>query len=134
MNDLVLRVDEYVAGVETLDETRVRALWSAKQPVSFIHPRGRSGSVDEIWAEFYTHTMGRFSTRTLVPGPISVHRIGEAAWVEFTWAFDAVLAVDGSPLHTEGRETQVFALEDGEWRLVHVHYSGRPVTGDREGF
>ena len=22
----------------------------------------------------------------------------------------------------------------GEWRIVHIHYSGMPETGEREGF
>jgi hypothetical protein len=40
---------------------------------------------------------------------------------------------DGSPLKTEGRETQVLRKTDGRWELVHVHYSGMPATGKREG-
>jgi len=38
------------------------------------------------------------------------------------------------PIATHGRETQVYRKVDGAWRLVHVHYSGMPVTGERLGF
>jgi ketosteroid isomerase-like protein len=42
----------------------------------------------------------------------------------------AKLRKDGSPIATHGRETQVNRKLQGAWRLVHVHYSGMPVTGE----
>lgn len=39
------------------------------------------------------------------------------------WTFDAIRA-DGSEHHTRGRETQIFEKNaNGQWRLVHIHYS-----------
>jgi hypothetical protein len=32
------------------------------------------------------------------------------------------------------RETQIYRMTGGQWRLVHVHYSAMPVTGGRRGF
>ena len=63
-----------------------------------------------------------------------VHVHGDAAWVEFYWDFVAKFKTGGTPLNTKGRETQIFRKLDGGWRLVHVHYSGMPVGGEREGF
>jgi len=40
----------------------------------------------------------------------------------------------GSSLTTRGRETQIYRKERGQWRLVHVHYSGMPVTAGGRGF
>jgi len=58
----------------------------------------------------------------------------DAAWVEFYWAFVAKLRTDGTALTTHGRESQVYRKSGGRWRLVHVHYSGMPVTEERRGF
>jgi len=33
-----------------------------------------------------------------------------------------------------GVETQIYRRENGQWRIVHVHYSGAPVTGNLKGF
>lgn len=75
-----------------------------------------------------------FSERKLNINDISVHVYGNAAWAEFYWDFDARLKANGSPLKTKGRETQGFRKEEvSGWRLVHVHYSGMPVSGSREG-
>jgi len=72
--------------------------------------------------------------RKLVPYDISVRELGDIALVEFYWRFDARFRQDGTPLHTEGRETQVLRRTDGVWHTVHVHYSGVPVTEERQGF
>ena len=32
-----------------------------------------------------------------------------------------------------GRETPIYHKEEGAWRIVHVHYSGLPVTGAMKG-
>lgn len=65
---------------------------------------------------------------------VTVHSYGDTTWAEFYWDFVAKLRKDGTPLTTHGRETQVYRKLDGQWRLVHVHYSGMPVTGERRGF
>jgi len=77
---------------------------------------------------------GMFSERQLTPHDISIHVHGDSAWAEFYWDFNAKRRTDGAPLTTHGRETQVYWKVDGRWRLVHVHYSGMPLSQDRSGF
>ena len=60
--------------------------------------------------------------------------LGDAAVAEFYWDFVAKFRKDGSPISTHGRETQVYRKTSDGWRLVHVHYSGMPVTTERRGF
>ncbi len=69
-----------------------------------------------------------FSERKLSCSDISIHIYKDAAWAEFNWVFVAKLRSDGSPVRTEGRETQVYQKTDRGWRLVHVHYSGMPAA------
>jgi ketosteroid isomerase-like protein len=79
--------------------------------------------------------MGELLTdRRLVAYDIRVRELGDVALAEFYWRFDAKFRQDGTPLHTEGRETQVHLRTNGAWRIVHVHYSGMPVTEERQGF
>jgi ketosteroid isomerase-like protein len=75
-----------------------------------------------------------FSERKLSPRDISIQMLGDAAVVEFYWDFVAKFRKDGSSITTHGRETQVYRRTPEGWRLVHVHYSGMPVTDQRQGF
>ena len=77
---------------------------------------------------------GTFLERQLTPKDISVHVYGDTAWSEFNWDFVAKVRKDGSPFRSRGRETQIYHREDGRWRIVHVHYSGSPLTGNLKGF
>lgn len=85
--------------------------------------------------ELLRHNDGRHVFRTEMEiFDLSVHEDGDHAWVEFYWRFDAIMRQDRTLLHTEGRETQVLRRIGETWRIVHVHYSGMPVTGARQGF
>lgn len=54
---------------------------------------------------------------------------------EFYWVFDAIFSGENpQEIQTKGREKQVVKKFGDEWKLVHVHYSNMPVTGEREGF
>ena len=79
--------------------------------------------------------MGRFQQRKLSiqQDKLHIQIFGATAVVEFYWDFEAKFK-DGPQLKTSGRETQVLQKIDGNWRIVHVHYSSLPVTGERQGF
>jgi hypothetical protein len=47
--------------------------------------------------------------------------------------FDATQEMMNKPIQTKGRETQIWRKLDNEWRLVPIHYSGMPVTGQDQG-
>jgi len=97
--------------------------------VSFIHPLGHEHGFEQIKQNVYMRLMGdTFSERKLSVHDVSVHVYGDAAWAEFYWDFAGQFRKDGSPLATHGRETQLYRKEQDRWRLVHVHYSGMPVS------
>jgi hypothetical protein len=75
-----------------------------------------------------------FSKRKLVYKNPKWTDYGQVAWVEFTWVFDAEFKNDNQKLQTKGRESQIWHKENNKWKLVHVHYSGLPVDGERQGF
>lgn len=48
-----------------------------------------------------------------------------SANVQLYWVFDTVDA-QGEKHRTRGRESLIFEKIDGQWKLVHVHYSRMP--------
>jgi ketosteroid isomerase-like protein len=135
VDDIRHLIGEYAQAVDTADVELVKRIWSSSPEVSFIHPLGHEHGLDQIAQNVFHHLMGdTFSEREIRVKDVSIHAYGDAAWAEFYWDFTAKLRKDGSPLATHGRETQIYHKEQGRWRLVHVHYSGMPVTGAGQGF
>ncbi len=125
----------YAHSIDTADTAIAEQVWSNAPEVSFIHPLGEDHGRHEIEADIYRNLMGSmFSKRKLSPRDIKVQVYGDTAWSEFQWNFVATLRKDASPFESQGRETQVYHKENGQWRIVHVHYSGLPVTSKLKGF
>jgi len=128
-------VEKYAKSIDGADTTLASEIWSKSPDVSFIHPRGHERGWEEVKKNVYQDLMSAtFSERKLTPRDVVIHVLGDAAWAEFYWDFSARFKNGGQPLKTKGRETQVFQKTNGRWKLVHVHYSGMPVTAKREGF
>jgi ketosteroid isomerase-like protein len=129
------QIATYAEAVGAADPTLAATVWANTPEVSFIHPLGHEHGWDAIKVNVFQRLMGEtFSERKLTVKDIGVHVYGTTAWAEFYWDFAAKFRKDGSPLETHGRETQIYTKLRGRWRLVHVHYSGMPVTGERQGF
>jgi len=127
-------ISEYAKSVDTLDLGLARKVWSSGPEVTLIHPRGTERGLEQVLQNFYGNAMGTFSKRELLPDKTEIHVYGDTGWSEFTWTFHATVKANGQNITTQGRETQVYHKENGTWRIVHVHYSGLPVTGELRGF
>jgi ketosteroid isomerase-like protein len=127
-------IERYAQSVDAADTRLASEIWATAGDVSFIHPLGHERGWESIRTNVYTKLMGEtFSERKLDVRDIAVHAYRDTAWAEFYWDFVAKLRSDGKTLMTHGRESQVYRKIDGRWRLVHVHYSGMPATGARQG-
>jgi ketosteroid isomerase-like protein len=126
-------VGKYKESINAADAALGASLFSKSSEVSFIHPRGHERGWDAIQKGIYGMFADNFTKRELKSSDERINVYGDTAWVEFYWVFDATLK-DNSPLQTKGRETQIWKREAGQWRIVHVHYSGMPVTAPRQGF
>jgi Xaa-Pro aminopeptidase len=128
-------IEKYAKSVDAADTTVAAEVWWNSANASFIHPLGHEHGFEQIKQNVYTRLMGEtFSERKLSPHDISIHVFGDSAWAEFYWDFAAKFRKDGALITTHGRETQLYQKIQGRWRLVHVHYSAMPVTGERQGF
>jgi len=124
----------YEKSIDTLDLTLADRIFSHAPEVSFVHPRGTEKGFDQITKNFYQGTMGTFSERELLLENPVIHVYDDSAWSEMTWTFHATVKDGGQKITTTGRETQLYHKEDGVWKIVHIHYSGPPVTGKLKGF
>src|SRR6266567_6523483 len=125
-------IAKYATSVSDADAALASQIWWNSPEASFIHPLGHEQGFEQIKQNVYTRLMGgMFSERKLSVHDVAVQMLGDAAVAEFYWDFTAKLRKDGSPVTTRGRETQVYRKMPDGWRLVHVHYSGMPVTEDR---
>lgn len=117
-------LDQYAQVVDTVDLKLLAEIWSHSPDVSFIYPLGEEHGFDAIEQHVFEKVMGgMFSARDLKMHDVAIFVNGDSAWSEFHWDFHATLRKDGSAVTTHGVETQVYRNENGQWRLVHVHYS-----------
>lgn len=121
------QVGNYTRALDTGDVGLASRVWWDTKDVSAITPMGHSHGWDEVKG-LYRFFNDNFTDRHLQARDIAVHLMGDTAWVEYNWRFDARSKANGMAIHSEGRESEVFRRIDGNWRIVHVHYSG-PATG-----
>jgi|WetSurSiteA1Bulk_404760.scaffolds.fasta_scaffold00802_13 hypothetical protein len=126
-------VSQYVQSIDQADTVLGSKVWSHTDEVSFINPRGNEYGWDGV-KNIYKFFGDNFAARKLSFFDLKFADYGNVAWLEFHWVFDATIKMNNSPVQTRGRETQIWRKVNSEWRLVHVHYSGMPVTDQGQGF
>lgn len=115
---------QYAQAVDTVDLKLLAQIWSHSPEVSFIYPLGEEHGFDAIEKNVFEKVMGgMFSVRDLKMHDVAIYVNGDSAWSEFRWDFHATLRKDDSAVTTHGVETQIYRKEEGQWRLIHVHYS-----------
>ena len=124
-------IKKYAESINNADSTLGSRLFAHSNEVTFIHPRGHEKGWAQINNSIYKFFGENFLHRDLKTFNENVTIYNNIAWVEFYWIFDATLKSDNSPLQTKGRETQIWRKSHGQWQIVHVHYSGMPMTGER---
>jgi ketosteroid isomerase-like protein len=122
-----LQLEKYTAALDAADTNLAAQVWLTSPEVSLIHPGGHQHGWEEVKA-FYTFFGSTFSERKLTVHDVSIHVNADTAWVELYWHFNAKLRANDSPMQSDGRETQVYRKVGSQWLLVHVHYSGPPMT------
>jgi hypothetical protein len=127
-------VQKYCRSINDADSILASSLWEHGNNVSFINPRGHEVGLDNIKKNIYHFFWTYFSKRDLRSIKERYSIYDDIAIVEFYWIFDAVLKANNAPIQTKGRETQIWRKSHNEWKLVHIHYSGMPVTGQEQGF
>lgn len=111
----------------------IDSLWEHSPDVSNINIRGHQKGFEDIKQNFYQPIFAVLKDRNLrmvtEQREPSVYIFDNTAIVEFYWKLDAVIKDGNRPVSMLGRETHVMRKINGEWKLVHLHYSGMPVKG-----
>jgi hypothetical protein len=126
-------VAQYTRSIDEADTILGRTIWAPTAEVSFINPGGTEYGWDGV-KNIYKMFKDNFSARKLTFYDLKFAYYGDVSWVTFNWVFDGTLKMNKETVQTKGRETQIWRKINYEWRLVHVHYSGMPVTGQGQGF
>jgi hypothetical protein len=126
-------VSKYAESIDKADIALGAKLWSHMDETSFINPRGHEHGWDRI-KNIHIMFRDNFSERKLSCYNLKTSVYNDFAWLEFYGTFDAVRKPENIQTQTRGRDTQIWRKINTEWRLIHVHYSGMPVTGPGEGF
>jgi ketosteroid isomerase-like protein len=123
------QVTKYTQALDAADTGIARQVWLTTPEASFISPMGHSHGWEEV-KKVYDFFGASFTYRKLTARDIAVDVHGDSAYVEFYWHYSAKQKSDGKDVQTDGRESQMYRRVDGggRWALVHVHYSGMPVT------
>ncbi len=130
-----LVLENYKISINQADTAFAGTFWLTTSQSHFIHPRGHEKGWEEIKSGIYEMFGSRFETRDLKSYDETIQVFGDMAVVVFYWIFDATFAGENpTPMQTRGRETMVLKKFGKSWKIVHIHYSGMPVTGAREGF
>ena len=125
-------VAQYAQSIDQADTILASKIWAPTAEISFIYPSGTEfgwNGVKNIYKKFKDN----FSTRKLSFYNIKFAYYGNVSWLTFNWIFDGTMNINNNTLQTRGMETQIWRKINYEWRLVHVHYSEMPVTGQVQG-
>jgi SnoaL-like domain len=123
----------YAHSIDQADTILASELWAPTDEISFINPGGTEYGWNGV-KNIYKMFKDNFSTRKLSFFDVKFAYYNDVSWLTFYWIFDGTLRINNSSVQTRGRETQIWKKVNREWRLVHVHYSGMPVTGQGQGF
>ncbi len=121
------RMNDYLAMVSNLDVEIAKGLWATNGNISIITPRSQFFGFDSIMNDFLIKAFSSFQSRKLSSLSEVINIYGDSANVQLYWNFDTVDA-KGEKRQGRGRESLIFSKADGEWRLVHVHYSPAPIN------
>jgi Xaa-Pro aminopeptidase len=133
--EIELLIAKYAISIDRADTDLAAKIWWDSPQVSFVHPLGHERGFDQSKQNIYKLlTVGTFSERKLSVRDVSVQVPGDSALPVFYWDFAAKFRKGETPIATHGRETQLYVKQEGVWRLAHVHYSGMPVSDQRQNF
>ena len=128
-NIIIEKVQDYCHSVHTQDREEVFKLWNNKAQCSLISPGGRYDCFEDIYQNFLIEGIrAAYSRIDLIADSIDVNMVSDTcAVVIFAYHTDCDLRETGEFFGISGLETQVYLKVDSEWKLTHVHYSGKKI-------
>jgi len=118
--------DRYLESVRTADPSIGSQIWLQSPDVVAVTPFGRFQGWDSVQSDLYAKFLrNSFTERSLRAENVSIHVMGNAAWLVMDWTFTGKLQ-NGQVINSKGWETHVYEKTGGAWRISHLHYSVPP--------
>jgi ketosteroid isomerase-like protein len=126
---VALKIAQYVQSINDADPALAASVWADGSDTSAVMPFGRFTGWSRVRDSLYTGFLQKtFTKRHLQQSNVVVRGDGDVAWATFDWTFEGTLA-SGEPMSSQGWESQVYRRQGGDWRIVHMHYSGMQTGG-----
>ena len=118
-------VNREVAAINAKDLRALAEIWSKDKDILMfdVPPPGRFRGWDQIgrlWKDFFD----KVSEIHLSVDAVQAEAQGSLGYATYDWSMTGRLG--SYALEDRGQATAIYRKEDGEWRLVHAHYSPVP--------
>ncbi len=127
---IMAKFNDYLIANTTYDREALRRIWSAAPESTFFNLNGHVYKGREHWLKLWEYYSQRVSNSVWEPFDIGGTISTDIAVVwclrktYYKWIGTGPMDAGRRPERTSiSRSTMVFRKEDGDWRVVHVHFS-----------
>ena len=118
-------VNKYCLAVKTQDKNLVDKIFSQNKKCNLISIATVYEGVDSIYQNFLGLIKKMYSKIELIKDEeLKINFINETtAILIFKYHTECILRENGEKFGINGVETQLVIKEEGDWKIVHIHYS-----------
>ena len=118
-------INKYCLAVKTQDKNIVDKIFSQNKKCNLISITTVFEGVDSIYQNFLGLIKKMYSKIELIKDEeLKINFINDStAILIFKYHTDCILRENGEKFGIEGVETQMVIKEEGDWKIVHIHYS-----------
>ena len=118
-------INKYCLAVKTQDKNIVDKIFSQNKKCNIISITTVFEGVDSIYQNFLGLIKKMYSKIELIKDEeLKINFINDStAILIFKYHTDCILRENGEKFGIEGVETQMVIKEEGDWKIVHIHYS-----------
>ncbi len=118
-------INKYCLAVKTQDKNLVDKIFSQNKKCNLISIATVYEGVDSIYQNFLGLIKKMYSKIELIKDEeLKINFINETtAILIFKYHTECILRENGEKFGINGVETQLVIKEEGDWKIVHIHYS-----------
>ena len=118
-------INKYCLAVKTQDKDIVDKIFSKNKKCNLISIATVFEGVDSIYENFLGLIKKMYSKIELIKDEeLKINFISDnTAIIIFKYHTDCILRENGEKFGINGVETQLVIKEEGDWKIVHIHYS-----------
>ena len=123
INDVI---NKYCLAIGTQDEKDFKSLFCGNKKCHLISVGKLFEGIDSIYKDFLIDLIQKAYTKIALikDDELKINFIDEKnAVVIFKYHTDCLMRESGEKFGISGVETQILIKEEGNWKIVHIHYS-----------